>query len=286
MSNLRLSPRHVAAFANHREALELCRRFGNIARFRARALRSKLKPLGLSRCGDRYPHLGAGEFEGFVLTPPIYSGDATGMGPEFAGLIVFGGVALRDGLEHRADLVDADVPELQVGVLLRPLETVWPQLSRLLEGTLAGLMAEGFEVHSLAARETPTSFLEWLMQEDDDAELDPPADEADEADAGEEAFDQIDEEAAEAGELTETETWVDLEDEGAPVETDADDPEGAPHSLLLLRRLPLDRLPVRCGAIVTRFFASALAPLLAMSDPEWQALILARDTRGELGEEE
>lgn len=283
MSSLRLSPRHVAAFANHREALELCRRFGNIARFRARALRNKLKPLGLLRCGDRYPHLGSGEFEGFVLTPPVSPGDVTGMGPEFAGLMVFGGVALRDGLEHRADLAQADVPELQVGALLRPHQTVWPQLSVLLEGTLAGLMAEGFEVHSLAARETPTSFLEWLMQQDDDAELDP---DAEEADAGEEAFDQIDEEAVAEGDSPETETWGDIEDGEAPIETDADDPEGAPHALLLLRRLPLDRLPVRCGAIVTRFFASALAPLLAMSDPEWQALILARDTRGELGEEE
>lgn len=283
MSSLRLSPRHVAAFANHREALELCRRFGNIARYRARALRSKLKPLGLLRCGDRYPHLGTGEFEGFVLTPPIHAGDATGMGPEFAGLIVFGGVALRDGLEHRADLVDAEVPELQVGVLLRPLQSLWPQWSTLLEGTLAGLMAEGFEVHSLAAPDTLASIVEWLTQQEDDADLDP---DADEADAGEEAFDQIDEEAAEAGELTEAETWVDIEAGVAPVGADAEDPEDAPHSLLLLRRLPLDRLPVRCGAIVTRFFASALAPLLALSDPEWQALMLARDTHGELGEEE
>lgn len=275
MRTLSLSPDHVAAFARHRQALELCRRFGNIARFRARALREKLKPLGLSRCGERMPHLGVGEFEGFVLTPPVAATDGAGVGPEFAGLLVFGGVSLRGGLIHRAELRNPDVPELQVGLLLRPMAPFWHQLAPLLETTLAGLEAEGYECHRLAGRRIDDPDLrEWLAElAEADALLD--AMEQEDADAD---FDTVD--AEDAADWTEDSDWVDIEEDADPV-----DP-AVPASLLLLRRLPLDRLPARCGPIVTRFFVSALGPLLAISAPEWQTLLLARDTQDELGEEE
>lgn len=279
MSRLHLSPAHVAAFAQHREALELCRRFGNIARFRAKPLRQKLKPLGLVRCGDRYPYLGDGQFEGFVLTPPMGSGEATGMGPEFAGIIVFGGVSLGDGLEHRANLEDADVPELQVGVLLRIGETLWPLREALLAELLAGLQAEGYEVHEFEGSDGEDDFLRELTRQITGAEDD--ADSDDEAD-----FDDVEVEDgdidADDDSAEPTEQWVDIDDGEESAMTEGN--RGG--SLLLLRRLPLDRLPARCGPIVTRFFASALAPLLALDDQDWNTLMLARDTRSELGEEE
>lgn len=271
MSSLRLSPAHVAAFARHREALALCRRFGNIARFRARALRDKLKPLDLVRCGDRFPHLGVGEFEGFVLTPPLTAGDTVGMGPEFAGLIVFGGVCLRTSLVPGVALRDPDVPELQVGVLLKPMASIWPQCAALLGETLAGLEADGFECRVLDRATHPD--LQWLrdLAGSDDDHDDPD-------------FDMVDESDIDAEEL-DTSDWVDIEDdddEDAGVAATS----GVPGGLLWLRRLPLDRLPPRCGPIVTRFFTGALAPLLDIPAPCWQLLILARDTHDELGEEE
>lgn len=279
MSSLYLSPAHVAAFARHREALELCRRFGNIARFRARPLRQKLKSLGLVRCGDRFPHLGDGEFEGFVLTPPTGGGDLTGMGPEFAGIIVFGGVSLGGGLEHRADLADPDVPELQVGLLLRIGEALWPLREALLAELLAGLQAEGYEVHEFAGSDDEDAFLRELTRPltvaGDDAEVD---DETDFDDV--EVEDDIADGDADADAPESTDSWVDIEDDDASASAD----RGG--GLLLLRRLPLDRLPARCGPIVTRFFASALSPLLALDDRDWNTLMLARDTRSELGEEE
>lgn len=279
MSSLQLSPAQVAAFAHYREALELSRRFGNIARFRARALRQKLKPLGLVRCGDRFPHLGSGEFEGVVLTPPIVETDATGMGPEFSGLIVFGGVCLRDGLVHRAGLKNADVPELQVGMLLRPLARLWPQISALLSDTLAGLEAEGFEVHELEALADDQA-QEILDQLDAGGPLsEREAGQAADAEAEDADFDSVDVDDPE------TEEWVDIED-GEDGEDEEDGEDTVPGGLLLLRRLSLDRLPEDCGPIVTRFFNSALAPLLAISDFEWKLLILSRDQTGELGEEE
>ncbi|MCU0754014.1 MAG: hypothetical protein MUE46_02690 [Xanthomonadales bacterium] len=283
MRMLSLSPSHVAAFARHREALELCRRFGNMARFRARGLREKLQPLGLKRCGDRHPHLGCGEFEGFVLTPPIAAADATGMSPEFAGLIVFGGVSLRRGLVHRAELKHADIPELQVGLLLQPMAALWPQFAVLLEETLAGLEAEGFECHTIEAP-AEHALRRWLAEiVEADALLD--AQECEDAggSADEDDFDTVDtEDDTLEEESMDPPDWSDIEDDGDPAAL----ADTAPGRLLLLRRLPLDRLPARCGPIVTRFFASALGPLLAIPDQHWEMLLLARETRDELGEEE
>jgi hypothetical protein len=267
MSSLQLSPEQVAAFGQYREALETCRRFGNIARFRAKALRDKLKLLGLMRSGERWLDLGAQEFEGFVLTPQLSETGKTGVSPDVAGLMVFGGVSLRDGLVHQADLDDADVPELQVGVLFRPNALLWTAFSDMFDEPFQQLEAEGFEIHH--------GVVVTGVEDDPDAD---DLDDAGVADDDEADFDEIEEVDAAA----------DAADAGEDASEDDDDEEDeiAPDFILALRRLPLDRLPERCGPLVTRFFSSALGPLLAMEDEAWEVLLTGRDSSEELSEEE
>lgn len=146
MPGLEITRRTVRALAGYHALLHRCERLGNIARARSRVLREEWSACGMERA-RRGADIGRHVFHGVLLTPRAADSVDRGVLPAQSGLVLHAGVLLEESLPvPGALLMNAEMPELQVGLMLGAFPELWPAHAEVVEALFGALESAGFDL--------------------------------------------------------------------------------------------------------------------------------------------